>query len=174
VRSRPTIRRLPSRRRTGVYDQVVLMDRQELSVIQPRRSNATLSGGFRSNSLNSLRLTQRRCPLSKNGPEGPSKPLHFLEEIWSGRRDSNPRPQPWQGWNELVCRRECAASCLFPRFDALAIEDRGGGAGLPFSPLATLHINRCVDALERAVVSPQIEILIKCRARRQSFGIARH
>src|SRR2546427_618867 len=19
-------------------------------------------------------------------------------EIWSGRRDSNPRPQPWQGW----------------------------------------------------------------------------
>ena len=23
--------------------------------------------------------------------------LIFLEEIWSGRRDSNPRPQPWQG-----------------------------------------------------------------------------
>jgi hypothetical protein len=35
---------------------------------------------------------------SKNGSEGPSYAADFLKEIWSGRRDSNPRRQPWQGW----------------------------------------------------------------------------
>jgi hypothetical protein len=28
---------------------------------------------------------------------------------WSGRRDSNPRPQPWQGWGRII-------SGLFPWF----------------------------------------------------------
>ncbi len=27
----------------------------------------------------------------------PGKIIDFIEKIWSGRRDSNPRPQPWQG-----------------------------------------------------------------------------
>ena len=34
---------------------------------------------------------------AKNGPGGPSEAIDFIDEIWSGRRDSNPRPQPWQG-----------------------------------------------------------------------------
>jgi hypothetical protein len=35
---------------------------------------------------------------AKNGPAGPLYDTDFLKEIWSGRRDSNPRPQPWQGY----------------------------------------------------------------------------
>src|ERR1700733_6648683 len=34
---------------------------------------------------------------ARNGPGGPSEAIDFIDEIWSGRRDSNPRPQPWQG-----------------------------------------------------------------------------
>ena len=38
-----------------------------------------------------------RSGEAKNGPEGPLYAADFPEKIWSGRRDSNPRPQPWQG-----------------------------------------------------------------------------
>jgi hypothetical protein len=50
--------------------------------------------------------TWRRRPLApegavsttKAGPGiAPSGPSPRREELWSGRRDSNPRPQPWQG-----------------------------------------------------------------------------
>src|SRR5271156_4052205 len=34
---------------------------------------------------------------AKSTPKDAFYPLDFPEEIWSGRRDSNPRPQPWQG-----------------------------------------------------------------------------
>ena len=40
---------------------------------------------------------------AKNGPKGTSD---FIEKIWSGRRDSNPRPQPWQG-----CDPDCEERC---------------------------------------------------------------
>jgi hypothetical protein len=40
-----------------------------------------------------------RAGEAENGPEGPMQSVDFLDEIWSGRRDSNPRPQPWQGWD---------------------------------------------------------------------------
>ena len=35
---------------------------------------------------------------AKSGPEGPLQISDFLEKTWSGRRDSNPRPQPWQSF----------------------------------------------------------------------------
>jgi hypothetical protein len=35
---------------------------------------------------------------AKSDPEGPVHVADFLKKIWSGRRDSNPRPQPWQGY----------------------------------------------------------------------------
>jgi hypothetical protein len=34
---------------------------------------------------------------AKTSPKGRLYPLDFPKENWSGRRDSNPRPQPWQG-----------------------------------------------------------------------------
>ena len=33
---------------------------------------------------------------AENDPEGPFSAADLLEEKWSGRRDSNPRPRPWQ------------------------------------------------------------------------------
>jgi hypothetical protein len=33
----------------------------------------------------------------RRGPETPGEPRNFVEEKWSGKRDLNPRPQPWQG-----------------------------------------------------------------------------
>src|ERR1700730_14041227 len=38
-----------------------------------------------------------RSGEAKSGPEGPLYAPNFLEKKWSGRGDSNPRPQPWQG-----------------------------------------------------------------------------
>ena len=34
----------------------------------------------------------------QTGPKDHSKSLTSLRKIWSGRRDSNPRPQPWQSY----------------------------------------------------------------------------
>jgi hypothetical protein len=39
---------------------------------------------------------------ARNGPGGPSEAIDFIDEIWSGRRDSNPRPQPWLCQGNLV------------------------------------------------------------------------
>jgi hypothetical protein len=33
---------------------------------------------------------------AENDPEGPFSAADLLEKDWSGRRDSNPRPRPWQ------------------------------------------------------------------------------
>jgi len=40
---------------------------------------------------------------ARNGLARPLYHLDLLKKFWSGRRDSNPRPQPWQG-----ARRACA------------------------------------------------------------------
>ena len=34
---------------------------------------------------------------AKAAPKGRSYPIEISKKFWSGRRDSNPRPQPWQG-----------------------------------------------------------------------------
>ena len=34
---------------------------------------------------------------AKTAPKGRFYPLEISKRFWSGRRDSNPRPQPWQG-----------------------------------------------------------------------------
>ena len=49
----------------------------------------------------------------------------------------------------------------------LAIDDGGGGTGLSFALLAALHIQGMMDAIERAVVAPQVEIIEKRAAWRQ-------
>jgi hypothetical protein len=58
----------------------------------------------------------------ENGPEGPPSPHHNVRKDWSGRRDSNPRPQPWQG---------CALPLSYARSGACAApvrQDRLGEA----------------------------------------------
>jgi hypothetical protein len=53
-----------------------------------------------------LSLTQRlgRWQVSKRRPERAFYPLEISQRFWSGRSDSNPRPQPWQD-----CDRDCEA-----------------------------------------------------------------
>src|SRR5947208_1263697 len=43
----------------------------------------------------SLERADRR--LRRNASKGPEGSITRWLENWSGRRDSNPRPQPWQG-----------------------------------------------------------------------------
>ncbi len=56
---------------------------------------------------------------AKNGPEGPSQ-LNDIDKNWSGRRDSNPRPQPWQG---------CALPLSYARSGAMCRQLREPPAG---------------------------------------------
>ncbi len=44
---------------------------------------------------------------AKTAPEGRLEGFGFPEKIWSGRRDSNPRPQPWQNRTPESIRGPC-------------------------------------------------------------------
>ena len=48
---------------------------------------------------------------------------------------------------------------FFRAFDALAVDDAGGRAGLAPDHLSALHVQDVVNAFQRAVVVPQIEII---------------
>ena len=65
-----------------------------------------------------------------------------------------------------VVTRRIDAGPPLPRFDALAVNDRGGRARLASGGFATLHVERVVDAIERAVPTPAIEVIVKRRTRR--------
>ncbi len=53
---------------------------------------------------------------------------------------------------------------------ALAVDDRRGRACLPSRLLAYCHIERVMDALQRAIPGPQVEIGPHRALRRQVFG----
>ena len=56
---------------------------------------------------------------------------------------------------------------LFGAFHALAIDDGGSWTGFPLRLFTTLLIKRVVDALQCAVIGPQIEIVVDRAFRRQ-------
>src|SRR3954470_1162792 len=58
---------------------------------------------------------------------------------------------------------------FFSALDTLAIDDGSGGAGFAFASLTALHIKRVMNAIERAVVAPQVEIVVHRAAWRQVF-----
>src|SRR3954466_4234024 len=72
------------------------------------------------------------------------------------------------------CRRHSpAGQCGAPFFcalDALAIDDRSARAGVPPRQLPACHIERVVNAAERAVVVPSVEVVVQGAARRQVLG----
>src|SRR3954469_5111326 len=72
------------------------------------------------------------------------------------------------------CRRHSpAGQCGAPFFcalDALAINDRSARAGVPPRQLPACHIERVVNAPERAVVVPSVEVVVQGAARRQVLG----
>ena len=53
---------------------------------------------------------------------------------------------------------------FFSAFHALAVDDRGRRRCLALGPFATFDIERVMDAVERAVPAPQIEIIVQRRA----------
>jgi hypothetical protein len=62
---------------------------------------------------------------------------------------------------------------FFCAFHALAVDEGGGRTGFPLLSLATLVIERVVDSFQRAVICPQIEVVVELLGGR-SFGGARH
>src|SRR5271165_1317197 len=59
---------------------------------------------------------------------------------------------------------------FFRALDALAVDDGGGWARFARGGRATSHVKRVVDAIERAVPAPQIEITVDRRARWPVLG----
>src|SRR3954466_11494272 len=72
------------------------------------------------------------------------------------------------------CRRHNpAGQCGAPFFcalEALAIDDRSARAGVSPRQLPACHIERVVNAPERAVVVPSVEVVVQGAARRQVLG----
>src|SRR5215218_602265 len=72
------------------------------------------------------------------------------------------------------CRRHSpAGQCGAPFFcalDALAIDDRSARAGVSPRQLPACHIERVVNAPERAVVVPSVDVVVQGAARRQVLG----
>ena len=56
---------------------------------------------------------------------------------------------------------------FFRALDALAVDDCGSGARLASGGFATLRVERVVDAIERGVATPAIEVIVKRRTWRQ-------
>src|SRR3982074_2623488 len=54
-------------------------------------------------------------------------------------------------------------------FHALAVDDGGGWTGFPLRSFATLFIEHVVDSFQRAVICPQIEVVVDRASRRQVF-----
>lgn len=60
----------------------------------------------------------------------------------------------------------CSAP-FFGALDALAVDDRGCRARLALGLLSTLDIKRVMDAVERSVPFPEVEIAVDCALWRQ-------
>ena len=56
---------------------------------------------------------------------------------------------------------------FFRALDALTVDDGGARAGFSVGQLPTLDIERVMDAIERAVPSPQVKIVVHRATRRQ-------
>ena len=67
------------------------------------------------------------------------------------------------------CPRRSPHSIFFGAFHALAIDDGGSRTGFPLRLFTTLVIKRVVDALQCAVIGPQIKIVVDRAFRGQVF-----
>src|SRR5271165_2480908 len=80
-------------------------------------------------------------------------------------------PPCWWGSSACQVRPPSTRIGSFLRAShALAVDNGGGGAGLAFGLLATLFVERVMDAIQRAVQAPIAKITIDRAARRQVLG----
>src|SRR5271157_1673031 len=61
-------------------------------------------------------------------------------------------------------------AALFGAFDALGIDDRCGRTGLTRGSLAAFDAEGVLDAVQRSIPAPAIEIVVYCAARGQILG----
>src|SRR3954452_23567880 len=75
---------------------------------------------------------------------------------------------------DFSCRNHTLAdqsrAPFFRALDALAINDRSRRAGVSFGQFSTLHVKRVVDAIQRPIVIPAMEVVVQGAARRKVFG----
>src|SRR5260370_16360820 len=71
----------------------------------------------------------------------------------------------------LQLSRRLPHSIFFRAFHALAVDDGGGRTGLSLLSFATLFIERVVDSCQRAVIRPQIQVVIDQASPRRIFLI---
>ena len=90
-----------------------------------------------------IKATRRRHPkpagarglqMQPHWPPEPKRNFNFLAKCWSGRRDSNPRPRPWQGralplsytrvFNRLLAGIRTATGSQSSKPDPLAAQRR--------------------------------------------------
>ena len=100
-------------------------------------------------------VSETRPGKQKTALKDRSKQLLFLSEIWSGRRDSNPRPQPWQGCVgalSTIKAWRCPPSYPAPLPPAQA---RYRGRPLPRSPcISPSALSRSRSGKSRSVANP--------------------
>src|SRR6476619_2721674 len=73
---------------------------------------------------------------------------------------------------DLLSRRSPADQStppFFSAFNALANDHGGGGTGFPANRFAAFYIELMMYEIESAIPTPQVEIIVQRRARRQVF-----
>src|SRR3954451_8132574 len=73
-------------------------------------------------------------------------------------------------FTRIIARRVDRGPPFFSALHALAVNDRDRRACVPRGLLAALHVERVMNAIERAVPAPELEVVVHRRARRQVFG----
>jgi hypothetical protein len=61
----------------------------------------------------------------------------------------------------LQLSRRLPHSIFFSAFNALAIDDGGGGTGFPANRFAAFYIELMMYEIERAIPTPQVEIIVQ-------------
>src|SRR5208283_2742875 len=70
----------------------------------------------------------------------------------------------------VIAMRIEVGAALFGAFDALGIDDRCGRTGLTRGSLAAFDVEGVVDAIQRSIPAPAIEVVVYCAARGQILG----
>ena len=70
----------------------------------------------------------------------------------------------------VIAMRIDVGAALFGAFNALGVDDRCGRTGLTRGSLAAFDVEGVVDAVQRSIPAPAIEVVVYCAARGQVLG----
>jgi hypothetical protein len=95
--------------------------------------------------------TQRHYGIRRNASNGPFNLLIFQGKLWSGRGDSNPRPQPWQ---RSILRHAGAANRRPPHPLSPLLRTRRSNGRLTKSPNRWVRSSRSLASNSPACTLP--------------------